>query len=390
MRWIQRKLGKRVVDECYTSMLRVWGLCHFRRGISTIKQWTGREAKEMMKTFIPLIAKDRSIHNDVTTFIRALLNLSYIAHAARLTETELAELHSAHAEMHQLKQGLVRSGVYERLGQLDKIPKWHMISHYADSIRELGTPDRYNTEAPEYLHIVYVERGWAASNKREATQQIITYCQRLEALRIHRAHLAKYYGPPERRSKPTNMAAFIDNDEEDIEYWPKGGKKSEDEPTNDVEAEVEGSEEGWEDLEDSEDWEDDEEEARCQATTSGVNSVEHPVLAFAIAFRPTRQVTLPKLANVYGAMSLERALKRFLHPYACGRYFILPHELFNIWHKLTLYHHPLSFAPNEPSQRDVIRVRPPVYNAHGRLHNGFEPVFDTALFVHDREKFGLH
>ncbi|KAG9083177.1 hypothetical protein FRC06_004674, partial [Ceratobasidium sp. 370] len=386
MRWIQRKLGKRVVDERYMSMPRAWGLCHFRRGISTIEQWTGREAKEMMKTFVPLIAEDCSIHNDVTAFIRALLNFSYIAHAARLTETELAELQGVHAEMHRLKQGLVRSGMYERLGRLDKIPKWHMISHYADSIRELGTPNGYNTEAPEYLHIVYVKQGWVASNKREATQQIITYCQQLEALRIHRAHLDEYYRPPERHSKPTNMAVY----EEDIEYWPKGGEKGENEPMNDAEAEVEGSEEGWEDEEDEEDWEDDEEEARRQAMTSGVNGVEHPVPAFAIAFRPTRRVTLPELANVYGATSLEQALKRFLRPYTRSRYFILPHELFDIWHKLTLYHHPLSFAPDEPSQRDVIRIRPPVYNTHGRLRNGFEPVFDTALFVHDREKFGLH
>ncbi|KAF8600699.1 hypothetical protein BDV93DRAFT_414020, partial [Ceratobasidium sp. AG-I] len=69
------------------------------------------------------------------------------------------------------------------------IPKWHMISHYADSICELGTPDGYNTESPEYLHIVYVKRGFAASNKRDAIPQIIQYCQRLEALRIHRAYL---------------------------------------------------------------------------------------------------------------------------------------------------------------------------------------------------------
>ncbi|KAG8728742.1 hypothetical protein FRC10_004611, partial [Ceratobasidium sp. 414] len=381
MRWIQRKLGKRVVDERYMSMPRAWGLHHFKRGISTVEQWTGCEAKEMMKMFVPLIAEDRSIHDDVAAFIRALLDFSYIAHAARLTETELEELQGAHAEMHRLKGGLVRSGVYERLGRFDKIPKWHMISHYADSIRELGTPDGYNTEAPEYLHIVYVKRGWAASNKREATQQIIMYCQRLEALRIHRAHLDEYYGPPERRSKPANMAVFIDDDEEDIEYWPKGG-----------EDEGEENEEDWEDQEDWEDWGDEEEdeEGRRRATMSGVNSVEHPAPEFAIALRPTRRVTLPELADVYGATSLEWALKRFLRPYAHGRYFILPHELFDVWHKLTLYHHPLSFAPDEPSQRDVIRVRPPVYDERGRLRNRFEPLFDTALFVHDREKFGLH
>ncbi|KAG8730654.1 hypothetical protein FRC10_002450 [Ceratobasidium sp. 414] len=165
-------------------MSRAWGLHHFKRGISTVKQWTGHEAKEMMKTFVPLIAEDCSIHNDVAAFIRALLDFSYIAHTARLTKTELEELQGAHAEMHQLKGGL-----------------------------------------------------------------------RLEALRIHQAHLDEYYGPPERRSKPANMAVFIDDNEEDIEYWPKGG-----------EDEGEGNKEDWEDQEDWEDWgdkEEDKEEGRC-------------------------------------------------------------------------------------------------------------------------------
>ncbi|KAG9082248.1 hypothetical protein FRC06_005152, partial [Ceratobasidium sp. 370] len=390
MQWIQRKLRKRVVDQWYMSMPRASGLRHFKQGISTIEQWTGCKAKEVMKMFVPLIAEDHSIHNDVVAFIRAPLDFCYIAHAAQLTKAELEELQGAHADMHWLKHGLVRSGVYKSLRQLDDIPKWHMISHYADSIRKLGMPDRYNTEGPECLHIVYMKRGWAASNKRKATQQIITYCQRLEALHIHQAHLDGFYGPTQRRGEPVKLAVFIDDNKEDFKYWPEDGAKRKDQPLDDAEAE--GDEGEWEDWEDREDQEDLElmEEGRQRATTSGVNDVEHLAPEFAITIRPTKLVTLPELVNVYGATSLNKALKRFLRPYAHGCYFILPHECFDVWHKLALYHHPLSFAPNEPSQRNIIQVQPPVYNERGCLRNRCEPVFDTALFVHDREKFGLH
>ncbi|KAG8728390.1 hypothetical protein FRC10_005013, partial [Ceratobasidium sp. 414] len=360
MRWIQQKLGKRVVDGRYMSMPCASGLCHFKRGISAVEQWTGCEAKEMMKTFLPLIAEDHSVNNDLAAFIRTLLDFSYIAHAARLTETELEELQGAHTEMHQLNCGLVSSGVYQGLGRLDKIPKWHMISHYADSIRELGTPDRYNTKAPEYLHIVYVKRGWAASNKRDAIQQIIKYCQRLEALQIHRAHLDEFYGPQERRGGPTKTAVFIDDEEG--EYDPEDGEG-----------------EPWEDMEDEED-EEDGEEGRRRPTMFDVSEIEHPAPEFAIAMRPTKRATLPELVDVYGATSLKQALRCFLRPYTHGHYYILRHELFDVWHKLTLSHHPLSFAPDEPSQRDIIRVRPPVHDERGRLRNRCEPAFDTALF----------
>ncbi|KAG8699347.1 hypothetical protein FRC08_005368 [Ceratobasidium sp. 394] len=300
MRWIQRKLGEKVVDERYTSMPRASGLHHFKRGISTVEQWTGRETKEMMKTFLPLIAEDRSIHSDLSAFIRALLDFSYIAHAARLTEAELGELEGAHAEMHRLKRVLVRSGVYERLGRLDKIPKWHMISHYADSIRELGTPDGYNTEAPEYLHIVYVKRGWAASNKREATQQIITYCQRLEALRIHRAHLDEFYGPQEGRGEPEKMAVFIDDDEEDIEYWPEERKKGNDQPPEGAEAEE--NEEDWEDIEDWVDDEDEEGERRQDGPrwlSLGMFTVpRHSNRRLGVFFVPTPAVVVVTLSSL--------------------------------------------------------------------------------------------
>ncbi|KAG8701271.1 hypothetical protein FRC08_004189 [Ceratobasidium sp. 394] len=222
MRWIQRKLSKPAVDERFACMTRAQDLRHFKRGISVVSQWTGQEAKEMEKVFLPIIAEHGDLPKDLVAFIRALLDFSYIARAARLTDGELKELRQALDKMHRLKHVLVSSGVYQRLGRLDNIPKWHMILHYADSIRELGTPDGYNTEGLEYLHIIYVKRGFAASNKRDAIPQIIEYCERLEALRIHRAHLDEYYG--ERSGEPKLTAVFVaDNDGV---YNPKGGENN--------------------------------------------------------------------------------------------------------------------------------------------------------------------
>ncbi|KAG8733863.1 hypothetical protein FRC10_012109 [Ceratobasidium sp. 414] len=361
MQWIQRKLGKPVVDERFASMTCAKDLRHFKRGISVVSQWTRREAKEMEKVFLPLLTEHEDLPKDLVVFIRALLDFSYIARAARLTDGELEELRQALAEMHRLKHVLVSSGIYETLGRFDRIPKWHMISHYADSIRELGTPDGYNMEGPEYLHIVYVKTGWAVSNKRDAILQIIEYCERLEALRIHRAHLNELYGEP--GGEPRTTAVFVAD--EDGVYEPEDHQDGE---------------EPWEDVDEEGDDGDDD----------NTDAIEHPWLEFAIAVRPTRHVTLAQLVEDYGAMSLEWALKSFLQPYAHSRWFILPSDQFSVWHKLTLYHHPLSFAPDEPRQRNVIRVRPPMCDARGRSLWSFKLIFDTALFLHDSREIGLH
>ncbi|KAG8701696.1 hypothetical protein FRC08_003958 [Ceratobasidium sp. 394] len=357
-------------------MMRAKDLRHFKRGISVVSQWTGCEAKEMEKVFLPLLAEHEDLPRDLVAFIRTLLDFSYIARAARLTDSELEELRQALAEMHRLKHVLVSSGIYEKLGRLDNIPKWHMISHYADSIRELGTPDGYNTEGLEYLHIVYVKMGWAASNKRDAIPQIIEYCERLESLRIHRAHLDEYYG--ERGGEPKTTAVFVAD--EDGVYVPKG-RGDDEEPWEDIDVDAGGG-----------DGSDDEGEEgqRRRSAVSDADLVEHPWPEFAIAIRPTRQVTLAQLVEDYGATSLERVLKSFLQPHARGRWFILPSDQFGVWHKLTLYHHPLSFAPDEPPQRDVIRIRPPTCDARGHPLRSFEPIFDTALFLHDSREIGLH
>ncbi|KAF8595894.1 hypothetical protein BDV93DRAFT_413986, partial [Ceratobasidium sp. AG-I] len=154
------------VDERLASMTRAQDLRHFKNGISTVEKWTSREVKEMEKILLPILAEHQRFPDDLVKFMRVLLDFCYIARAARMTNCELEELGDAYAGMHCLKRVLVSLGIYCGLSRLDGIPKWHMLSHYVDSIREFGTPNRYNTESPEYLHIVYVKRGWDESNKR--------------------------------------------------------------------------------------------------------------------------------------------------------------------------------------------------------------------------------
>ncbi|KAG8763877.1 hypothetical protein FRC12_008370 [Ceratobasidium sp. 428] len=350
VRWIQRVLGEPALDERFKSMTRAKDLRHFKNGISMVQQWTGREAKEMEKVFVPLLAEHPDLPSDLVAFIRALLDFSYIARAARMTDMELDELDGAWREMHRLKRVLVSSGVYQSLRQLDRIHKWHQLSHYVESIRDFGTPDGYNTEAPEYLHIVYVKRGFVASNKRDAIPQIIDYCQRLEALRIHHAHLDEYYGIENR--KPTKTAIFVADNSGS--YEPEEHE------------EEDGDDEEWEDVDDSM-GDEGEGPRRATGVLGTANEVEYPWPELAIAMLPTRRVTLSELVTKYGATSLERALKSFLRPYAKNDWFILSSDKFGCWHKLTLYQHPLPFAPDEPPQRDVIRVRPPEYDPCGRL-----------------------
>ena len=70
----------------------------------------------------------------------------------------------------------------------------------------------------------------------------------------------------------------------------------------------------------------------------------------------------------------------------CLKPVVLSLDVFDVWHKLTLDHQPIPFAPNEPPHRDVIRIRPPAADRQNRLLPG---VFDTVLFLDRPQVAGL-
>jgi hypothetical protein len=62
--------------------------------------------------------------------------------------------------------------------------------------------------------------------------------------------------------------------------------------------------------------------------------------------------------------------------------------LFDIWHRFRLFHRRLPFATLEARKRNVVRARPPQCDNQGDI---IRPgTFDTVLFLHSPEEFGIH
>ncbi|KAG8735831.1 hypothetical protein FRC10_010101, partial [Ceratobasidium sp. 414] len=101
-----------------------------------------------------------------------------------MTNTDIAAMEWDLERFHKLKGLLVTKGMYKTSEQFDKIPKLHMLSHYVFMIQELGTPDGFNTELPEHLHIEYAK----------------------EAIRIHWSYMDLYLGlDPDKDDKDDNI-----------------------------------------------------------------------------------------------------------------------------------------------------------------------------------------
>ncbi|KAG9106241.1 hypothetical protein FRC07_008895 [Ceratobasidium sp. 392] len=374
VRWLKHLVGADKLDECFAAMPQAEGLTHFPKGISVVKQWTGRESKEMVAQVLPVFLGD--VTPELTQLLRSIVDFIFRAHASSMTDTDIADMERDLELFHELKGLLVIQGFYESDSRFDLIPKIHMLSHYAHSIRSLGTPDGYNTEAPEHLHIEYAKEPWRASNKVRPLEQMLRYIQRQEAIRMHCAHLNLYLG----------LGPADEDDTDDVpgEVELDGEARRGAAQSGDGERENEGENEG----------ESEGEGARGDIDTEGdvmelPEPVAYPSPRRHMGVNPTkRNVPIKDLEKQYGATDITSAITNFVtnrlnvpeHDVMLSR----NHQLV-VWHRLYLHHQPLPFAPFEPPRRDVVRASPPTLGPQGREKK--PGVWDTALYLERPNRF---
>ncbi|KAG9082493.1 pre-mRNA-splicing factor 8 [Ceratobasidium sp. 370] len=400
-KWVTHVLGKQVVDERHTTMPEYHGMRHFKNGISAVSQWTGRELKEMAKVLLPVMS---DANPRVVTAGRALLDFMYLAHSSSLSDTELDAMEKALRTFHEHKDVFKQLKVVTTKKAFHGIPKIHMIQHYTYQIRQLGTPDGYNTETSERLHIDFAKMGYRASNKVNAVKQMALYIQRMEAVAMHAAYLAETTRGA-RRHQPNREGDQDDGYQDDME----------------LEAAI-GADEDWDAWYDEEEEEDPEElhdagvrvevtirvddylngkvvggqweKEQPQGDPEGPDDPPlrfHPVPELILAKTPTTTgVTLDYLRVQHGATQFVPALRSFLRKEGPARRNVdVPPELeLNIWSRARLFRFPPPFKPSEGPHIDVIRAQPEKIDRFERVSRPAR--FDTVLILMDKTQHGVH
>ncbi|KAG8726201.1 hypothetical protein FRC12_023610, partial [Ceratobasidium sp. 428] len=215
---------------------------------------------------------------------------------------------------------------------------------------------------------MYVKIPWRMSNRRNPLPQMVEYVRRLEALEIQRVYIEEVYG---------DVLTF---DVRDVEF---------DEDIDSVSEELDDDDEAEGDEDEDGELEDGVEVRSAEQAESEIVFYPRPVTS--VARRPTvPSVSACVIASAYEAADFLRALQSFLtdiSPRSDRHRLLLPSDEFPLWHKAVLNHTRLPFAPYQPCHRDVLRVRPPVRDAAGRISRA--GVFDTALFTVDQSATGL-
>ncbi|KAH9905081.1 uncharacterized protein B0H18DRAFT_899304, partial [Fomitopsis serialis] len=174
-------LGPEELDNRLRCLPGAYGIRHFKNGISSLSQVSGKERKEMARVLLGcLIGK---VPRSVMLTFRSLLDFIYLAQYPTHDDSTLEYLTEALKTYHKNKDILIKLGIRDHLN----IPKFHSLVHYVESIRLYGTTDNYNTEMFERLHIDFAKKAWRASNHRDEFPQMMKWITRREKMAAYEA-----------------------------------------------------------------------------------------------------------------------------------------------------------------------------------------------------------
>ncbi|KAG1800491.1 hypothetical protein EV424DRAFT_1474849 [Suillus variegatus] len=202
VKWCLDIIGEDELDAHFKAIPNYPGLRHFRKGISTVKQWTGTEHKEMQRVFLGILAG--AVPSQVLVVARAILDFSYYAQLRIHTTESLDCLKNALSVFHANKNIFLELQIREHFN----IPKLHQLSHYVQSILLFGTTDGFNMELPERLHIDFAKEAYHASNKRDYEEQMAQWLQRQEAVLLRSSYLDWLL----QRSRSPTVTSHVDDE----------------------------------------------------------------------------------------------------------------------------------------------------------------------------------
>lgn len=199
VRWCRILLGDEEFDRRLSVLQPIIGERHFGEGVTQFQQHTAREARDVAKKFLAVVAGHPNVTPGVMKALRAMIDFIYIAQYESHSTGTLVYLNDALLAFHANKDDLRKAGVRKgkkRQGRFE-IPKLERMWQVGRSCLELGASYQFSTEDNERDHKRFIKATYAMTNKKDFQPQMCRTLSRREkdmffrSLLEHQGHIPK-------------------------------------------------------------------------------------------------------------------------------------------------------------------------------------------------------
>ena len=158
-KWCITALGSAQIDFRFSILQPVTGFRHFKEGILSLKQVTGRTLRDIQRYIIRVIAGCAPC--DVIIAVRALMDFRYRIQAYCIMDRDIDIINAALHEFHLHKDSILDAGLHR--GKANKpINNWHILKlelmqSVVPSISRAGVPIPWSTDLTEHAHIQQIK-----------------------------------------------------------------------------------------------------------------------------------------------------------------------------------------------------------------------------------------
>jgi hypothetical protein len=180
-KWCIYAVGAAELDFRFSVLHQHVGFRHFKEGISSLKQVTGREHREVQRYMVSVIAD--VVPPDFLIAIRALMDFRYLAQSMQIDEEMCEKIDAALKEFHAHKDSIITAGA--RRGKKHVIDNWYIpklefLQSVVPSIHANGIALQWSADGTERAHIEVIKNPSEFSNNQKYESQICRHLDRVE------------------------------------------------------------------------------------------------------------------------------------------------------------------------------------------------------------------
>jgi hypothetical protein len=191
LKWVINIMGGEELDRRMAALQPRLGVRHWKKGVSTLRQCTGREHRDIQKILVAVIAN--AVPDRVLCAVRALVEFIFHAQGLLLYDEHLHALDEALREFHSFKNAIVNAGGRQgRNGAIlhFKIPKLEGLLRVVQNARRMGAPYQYTSDITERCHITHVKTPYRRSSRQNFHEQCCRFMDRMEKLRLFNLYVS--------------------------------------------------------------------------------------------------------------------------------------------------------------------------------------------------------